>query len=128
MKKLILLFISVFTLGAATFAQRGYDQRSYNDRYETNSYKDGRNSSRDSYGDQRNGMYDQGRQGDWDRINRDYDTRINQYRYDRRMNNYERDRRIQELEMERQQKARAFGKGAIIGGIAGLVLGVLAGR
>lgn len=128
MKKLLIMLISVFALGAATFAQNGHGKRGQNDRYESPSYKDGHNKSKDSYGDHKNARYDQGRQAEWDRINRDYDRRIDEYRNDRRMSKYDRDRRIHELERERQQKANSFGKGLVIGGVAGVLIGVLAGR
>jgi hypothetical protein len=85
-----------------------------------------RNQSMD-YGNNNNrrGNNDYERQAEYDRMNRDCDNRIDVYRNDRRIDNYERNRRIQEVEYERQQKAKAFGKGVVVGGIAAIVLGVL---
>ena len=128
MKKILVLLVAVFALSAASFAQRGYDQRGYDNRHEVPYYNNGHSISQNSYGDRNNSRYDRDRQAEWDRINRDYDNRIRDYRNDRRLSRYERDRRIQELERERQIKANSFGKGLAIGGIAGVVLGVILGR
>jgi hypothetical protein len=88
--------------------------------------RNGRNQSGD-YGNNNNrrGNNDYERQVEYDRMNQECDTRIDVYRNDRRMDNYERNRRIQEVEYERQQKAKAFGKGVVVGGIAAILLGVL---
>jgi hypothetical protein len=67
------------------------------------------------------------RQAEYDRMNQDCDNRIEGYRNDRSINTYERNRRIQEVEYERQQKAKAFGKGVVVGGIAAILIGVLIG-
>lgn len=133
MRKFLVLLISMVALGTATFAQNGYDRRGSTDRYGSPYYKEGYNSSKDRYDEHKHGRYDNDRykrerRAEWERINRDYDNRIRDYRNDRRMSNYERNRRIQELERERQQKANSFGKGLAIGGIAGVLLGVLIGR
>ncbi len=50
------------------------------------------------------------------------------YNNDRSLNSYERDRRINVAEQERQQKARSFGSGLAVRGIAGILLGVLIGH
>jgi len=60
-----------------------------------------------------------------DRVNRDYDRRINDYRNDCSLSSYDRDRRINETERERKEKTASFAKGAVIGGVAGVLLGVL---
>ncbi|MES1225200.1 MAG: hypothetical protein ABUT20_57485 [Bacteroidota bacterium] len=94
----------------------------------------GRNQSRDYGYDNRrrrnndyNRQEDYRRQQEYDRMNQQCDERIEGYRNDRRMDNYERNRRIQEVEYERQQKAKAFGKGVVVGGIAAILIGVLIG-
>jgi hypothetical protein len=84
----------------------------------------GRNND---YERQRQYEYERQRQAELDRMNRDYDRRIEGYRNDRRMSRYERERQIQQAEYERQQKAKSFGKGMVVGGIAAIVLGVLIG-
>jgi len=90
--------------------------------------QNGRNRSKDyGYDNQRGRNNDYQRQAEYDRMNQDYDRRIDGYRNDRRLNNYERNRRIQEAEYERQQKAKAFGKGVVVGGIAAILIGVLIG-
>jgi Ni/Co efflux regulator RcnB len=65
------------------------------------------------------------RQQELDRMNRDYDRRITDYRNDRSLSSYERNRRINDVERERKEKSGSFAKGAVVGGIAGVLLGVL---
>lgn len=96
-----------------------HDNRNRNDQYPSRDY--GYND-RDNRG-RRNDEYN--RQAEYDRMNQQCDQRIAGYRNDRSLNRYERDRRIQEVEYERQQKAKAFGKGVVVGGIAAVLLGVL---
>jgi len=110
--------------------QGGYQVNQPNGQWNQN----GRNQSKDyGYNNQRernndyNRQEEYRRQAEYDRMNQDYDRRIDGYRNDRRLNRYERDRRIQEAEYERQQKAKSFGKGMVVGGIAAIVLGVLIG-
>lgn len=67
------------------------------------------------------------RQQEYDRMNQQCDERVEGYRNDRSLTRYERDRRIQQVEYERQQKAKSFGKGVVVGGIAAILIGVLIG-
>lgn len=58
-----------------------------------------------------------------ERINRDYDRRINDFRNNRRLNAYERDHYMERTERERGEKLKAFGGGALLGGIVGVIIG-----
>ena len=110
--------------------QQSNDQWNQDGRRQSNDQwnQNGRHQSKDyGYNNQRGRNNDYQRQAEFDRMNQDYDRRIDGYRNDRRMNGYERNRRIQEAEYERQQKARSFGNGMVVGGIAAIVLGVLIG-
>ncbi len=66
---------------------------------------------------------DNNRRAEIEHINRDYDRRINDYRNNRRLNAYDRDRYIQRTERERSEKLKAFGGGALLGGIVGVIIG-----
>jgi|SRR6185437_3169249 len=129
MKKLIIILVAAISFNAASAqnmnaSYRQQDRRqvqtrddhNYNDQYHSNDYAFNNNR------DQKN---DRSRQGEYNRINQQYDQRINGYRNDRSINAYERDRRIRPVEMERQQSLGSFGGGAVVGGIAGFLLGVL---
>lgn len=129
MKKLIIILIAAVSFNAASAQSRNdryqqqdrkqvtqtRDNQNYHDQYHSNDYAYNNNRQKD----------DRNRQAEYDRINRQYDQRINGYRNDRSINVYERDRRIHEAEQQRQQSLKSFGGGAIIGGIAGFLLGVL---
>jgi len=98
---------------------RGYD--SPNDRYGYNSpnvynYPSQGNDNR--YDEQR-------RREEMDRINSDYDRRVDEYRRDRSIDAYERDRRIQQTEYERREKLKSFAGGAVVGAVAGVLLGAV---
>lgn len=95
-----------------------------NRRYESRDY--GYNKQRRRNNDY-NRQEEYRRQAEYDRMNQECDSRIEAYRNDRRLDRYERDRRIQQVEYERQQKAKAFGKGVVVGGIAAILIGVLIG-
>ncbi len=102
--------------------QDRYPAHQQNDNWNQN----GQQQSRDyGYNDSRGRNNDYQRQAEYDRMNQQYDQRVNDYRNDRRLNRYERNRRIQQAEYERQQKAKSFGTGLVVGGIAAIVLGVL---
>jgi hypothetical protein len=111
--------------------QQQNDNWNRNDRNQSNDNWDrnDRNQSRDYGNNNRRGRnnndYERQRQAEYDRMNRDYDRRIDGYRKDRRMDRYERERQIQQAEYERQERRRSFGKGMVVGGIAAIVLGVL---
>ncbi len=129
MKKIFTLILVATGLTFAASAQNRNDRYNDQDRYQVDQQNDyrnynDRNQSKDyGYNDRRNRNDDYRRQAEYDRMNRDYDRRIDGYRNDRRLNRYERNRRIQEAEWERQEKAKAFGKGMIVVGIAAIVLG-----
>ena len=146
MKKIFTLMLvaaGLLTFNEASAQNRNkrYDQGGYEvnqpngqwdqgGRNQTNGQWDqnGRNRSKDyGYNNQKGRNNDYQRQAEYDRMNREYDNRIDGYRKDRRLDRYERDRRIQEAELERQQKAKAFGKGVVVGGIAAILIGVLIG-
>ncbi len=132
MKKLIIILIAAFSLSAAS-AQSMNDNYNKQDRYQVNQTRDNRynsqqNRSNDySYSNQSRND-DRRRQVDYDRMNQQYDQKINGYRSERSMSNFVRDRRINQVEQERQQRSGSFGSGVAIGGIAGLLLGVLIGH
>jgi len=129
MKKLIIILVAAVSFNAASAqnmnaSYRQQDRRqvvqtrddhNYNDQYHSNDYAFNNRGQKN----------DRNRQVEYDRVNQQYDQRINGYRNDRSINAYERDRRIRAAEMERQQSLRSFGGGAIVGGIAGFLLGVL---
>jgi hypothetical protein len=133
MKKIITLAITLFSF-TVMFAQSRNDRNDRNDRYGNysqsndvwqrkdnnayNAYNYQTQRSNDRYGEQR-------RREEMDRINRDYDRRINDYRNDRSVNVYERDRRIQQAENERRGKLKSFTGGAVVGVIAGVLLGTV---
>jgi hypothetical protein len=145
MKKIIAFAITFLSV-TAIFAQSRKDDRSYNQSRQVilgndhnsrnDSYASGRNNDRnvgynqrndrnDGYA-QRNDRYsEQQRREEMDRVNSDYDRRINDYRNDRSINTYERDRRIYQAENERKEKLKSFAGGAVVGAIAGVLLGVV---
>jgi len=136
MKKIFTLLVSLGTLGlGSAFAQYGsysHNQRdSRNTGYQSTAYNQpnyGRNSNTVSYGhydQQQNnrGYNDRQRQEGIDRVNRDYDKRIGDYRNDRSLSSYERNRRIQMAERERNTQLKSFGGGVILGGILGVLIG-----
>jgi hypothetical protein len=134
MKKFItLILFAAATISQASAQSKNYKGFDYNnqDRYQVNQQNDNwknndHHQSKDyGYNNHKGRNDDYKRQADYDRMNREYDSRIDGYRNDRRLNKYERDRRIQQAEQERQQKAKAFGTGMVAGGIAAILLGVL---
>lgn len=58
-----------------------------------------------------------------DRVNRDYDRRIDGYRNNRRMNRWEQDREINRLQREKAARLKNLGAGVLIGGILGVLIG-----
>jgi hypothetical protein len=95
-------------------SNNGYN--SQNGNYNYNNYPSQRRDNR--YNEQR-------RREEMDRINRDYDRRIDEYRRDRSINTYERDWRIQQAQSERSEKLKSFAGGAVVGAIAGVLLGTV---
>jgi hypothetical protein len=135
MKKLLILSIAMLSFGAVFSQRNDMDRRSdrnqsINMRHVSNdnsSYSNGHvynnNNSQDNRYDDRYDNRDH--RADIDRVNRDYDQRINQYRNDRSINSYERDRRIRQAEYERTQKVNSFAKGAVVGVLATVILGAI---
>jgi len=134
MKKLIIILIAAISFNAASAQSRdnGYQRhdrwqvtqnnnRSYNDQHRSNDY--GYNNNNNNNNNQ--WKNDRDRQAAYDHMNNQYDQRIDGYRNDRSLSPYKRDRQIRQAEQERQQQSRSFGTGAIVGGVAGFLLGVL---
>lgn len=129
MKKLIIILIAAVSFNAAS-AQSMNASYHKQDRKQVIQTRDPRNYNNQSYSkdyayNNNEQKFDRNRQADYDRINQQYDQRINGYRNDRSLSAYDRDKRIHAAEMERQQSLRSFGGVAIVGGIAGFLLGVL---
>jgi len=136
MKKIFTLLVAFFAL-TSVFAQSGrrdgnygngystYDRGSYNQPYRSADNYNNYNSydNRGSHQGYGGSSYDRHRQEDMDRINREYDNRINDYRRDRSLNNYERERRIYSMQRERNEKLKLIGGGLIVGGILALIAG-----
>lgn len=129
MKKLLLILATVLSFSAVSAQDRD------NDRYRDQQYpttQDNWNNNNDQ-GQWRNRDYSYNnkryerarRQAEYGRMNQQCDERINGYRNDRSLSSYERQRRIDQVERERQQKAKSFGKGLIVGGLAALVIGAI---
>ena len=138
MKRLFTLLIALATF-SGVFAQRNMsnydhssnnwntptDNRHYNDNdgYYNDQTDHAIVITNDNNRYQQHGYYnDYDRRAEAERINRDYDRQINDYRNNRRLNTYERERNIQRMERERSNKLKAFGGGVLVGGILGLLL------
>jgi uncharacterized protein YxeA len=125
MKKLMIILVASLSITAAS-AQGRNDNYNKQERYQQRQSKDNwynkdqHQSNDHAYG--KGNVYtnngrgdDRNRQAEYDRMNQQYDRRINGYRNDRSLNSYERDRRIRAAEQERQQQSNGFGKGLVIG-------------
>jgi len=130
MKKLIIILAAVLSFSAVSAQDR--DDGRYRDPQYPTTQDNWNNNSNDR--DQWRGRdysnnskrYEQyRRQAEYDRMNQQCDERINGYRNDRSIDRYERQRKINDIERERQQKAKSFGKGLIVGGLAALVIGAI---
>jgi hypothetical protein len=122
MKKLLFILIAALSFTAASAQQRNFDRKDQGYGQAT-AQRDGWNNNsqpqQKDYGYNRDRNYDNRQDGQFDR-NKGYDKRDNRndnYGYGR-----ERDRRVQQAP---QQQTNGLGKGLIIGGIAGVLLGVL---
>jgi len=136
MKKLYVFFIAMISM-STLFAQNRGKNNYQKDNYSQDNKQRGYNQQNDNYKDRSysnddhyyNGkqppIREKDRRAAIDRVNRDYDQRISQYRNDQSINSYERDRRIARAQSERQQQINSFGKGAIAGAIVGLIAGVV---
>ena len=127
MKKLIVIAIAALSFSAAS-AQYRDDNHNWQDRNQQSNQqkgdwynKDQHQSNDYAYG--RNN--DRNRQAEFDRMNNQYDQRINNYRNDRSLTRFERDGKIRECEQERQQQTKGLGKGLIVGGVAAILLGAI---
>ena len=147
MKKIIAFAIGLFSVTAIFAQNRDHNNRggnynnsrdvvmgreygSHNNGYNSNNvynYHSQRDNNGYNHPSQRNdNRYDeQRRREERDRINHDYDRRIDEYRHDRSINSYERDRRINQAERERSEKLKSFAGGAVVGAIAGVILGTV---
>lgn len=130
MKKLIIILIAAVSFNAASAQSKNasyhkQDRKQITQTRDTRNYSDQSYSKDYAYNNNSGQKYDHNRQADYDRINKQYAQRINGYRNDRSLSAFDRDRRIHTAEMERQQSLKSFGGGAIVGGIAGFLLGVL---
>ncbi|MEP7144948.1 MAG: hypothetical protein ABI707_18835 [Ferruginibacter sp.] len=134
MKKLYLFLFTLVTITTVSAQQgRRNDERNpgnynqtrdmamNNDRYSpANGY------GHVSRGSDRDNRYNEiKRQQEIERLNRDYDNKIRDYRNDRSINQRERERRISQTERERSQKIKSFAGGAVVGALAGILLGAL---
>lgn len=123
MKTLFTLLLSMGSF-TALFAQGGHDNRdnSYAQRgHEVVMNNDrGRDYQRDNVS---NYPYSNSNSRDWDRRNGDYGRRDNNHGYNQPV--YDRDRRGVEMQRNRKSNNGSFVKGAVVGGVAGVLLGVL---
>ena len=129
MKKLIIILIAAISFSAASAQSRNnshytQDRRQVTHR-DSHNYNNANRSNDYAYNNNNQWKNDRDRQNASDGMNKQYDQKINGYRNDRSLSANERDRRIREAEQERQQQPKSFGTGAIIGGVAGFLLGVL---
>ena len=129
MKKLIIILIAAVSFNAAS-AQGWNNSYGKQDRKQVIQTRDNHNYAQNhsndyAYNNNNGQKYDRNRQVEYDRINRQYDQRIIGYRNDRSLSARDIDMRIHDAEMQRQQSLKSFGGGAIVGGIAGFLLGVL---
>lgn len=141
MKKLIILLISsaFFNIASAQSRNDSYKNQdhkqlsqttathNYYDQSSSNGYAyDNSNNNRDyAYKNNKGQNDNRYRQAGNDRLNRQYDQKINDYKNDRLISGKERDLRINEDQHERQRSLAGFGTGAVAGGVVGFLLGVL---
>ena len=103
MKKVFVLALSLVAV-TAVFAQRGYDQRN-----ESRDVVLGQPNSRNVYGNDRgynNGFSIRERDAQIQRINREYNRRIEAVKYDRYLRKAEKKRQVRFLENERDARIR----------------------
>ena len=131
MKKIIILAIAIVFFNTA-FSQNHNDHNRSNEPYrsapamnKTNDHGWQSHDRQNQYSDNNRTYNGRNRQAEIDRVNRDYDQRIYNYRHDRAINRYEREKRIRQAESERATRLKSFGTGALVGAVAGLVLGAL---
>jgi hypothetical protein len=88
-------------------------------------YSDQQQSKNYAYNDRSQSKIDYRSQGQYERTNQGYEKRNDGYGNDRSFNRYDRDKRMPETEHGSQQKAKAFGTGMVVGGLAVALLGAL---
>ena len=66
---------------------------------------------------------DADRRAETDRMNRDYNNRVDDYCNNQRINRWQRDQAVERLRKERAEKLKAFGGGVLLGGILGVLIG-----
>jgi hypothetical protein len=141
MKKLIIIIIAAISFNAASAQSRNgtykkqdrgqvtqaKNNHNYNDQSGSNgyAYNNSHNNRDYAYNNNYGKNDDRDRQAQYDRVNRQYDQRINEYDNDRSINSRERYRRINEAQQERQRSLAGFGTGAVAGGVVGFILGAL---
>jgi len=132
MKKLFTLLLTIGSF-TAVFAQGGHNNDRENNGYgQRNNDVVMNNDHGRNYGSapvynypSDRGTENRGRHQDMDRRNKDYDQRGNDYGYGRPAPVYDRDRRVNEVQRDRRDNNGSFATGAVVGGIAGVLLGVL---
>ena len=135
MKKMFTLVMTLFAF-SALFAQRDkpyhdngntvYNDRRYADDNDIMNHRPDRavdmRSDEGRWND--NGRINEAdRRAETDRINRDYNNRVDDYRNNQRMNRWQRDQAVERLRKERAEKLKAFGGGVLLGGILGVLIG-----
>ncbi len=128
MKKIFTIALFAAGLTFTASAQNRNDRYNNQDHYQVNQSENrnysGQQQSQDyAYNDRRQPNGDYSRQDD--HMNQGYDKRNDGYGNDRSPNRYERNGRIQQTEQGRQQKAKSFGTGVVVGGIAVVLLAAL---
>ncbi len=126
MKKMFTLFLSLLTFSAIFAQYNNHDDRnvSYGN-YDPDYRPDRAVTMQRGNGrwQQNNRMSDNDRRVVIDRVNRDYDRRIDEYRTNRRLNRWDRDRGIDRLRKEKAERLKNLGAGVLIGGVLGVLIG-----
>lgn len=129
MKKMFTLFLSLMTF-SVIFAQS--DNRECNGRstsygnYDPNYRPDRAVNMQPGYDDNwqpRDRMSEYDRSVAIDRVNRDYDSRMDDYRRTHHVNRWERNSEIDRLKKEKAARLKNLGAGVLIGGVLGVLIG-----
>lgn len=123
MKTLFTLLLSMGSF-TAVFAQGGHDNRDNSYAQRGHEVVMNNNHGRDYQGENvSNYPYGNSSNRDRDRRDEEYGRRDNNRGYSQPV--YDRDRRSVEAQRDRKSNNGSFAKGAVVGGIAGVLLGVL---